>query len=179
MLPVAPTRWTYFATFTATRCAIAFTWITLAVSTSTLLILALSIFSFCSFHKKKLKNKVICIYFYFLVAVSQVRRSSSIKASTTRTSGDESFSRPQHWRWSRMSSRFADLRSHIAALIWWAISAQYVPSSAISMIVSRLQRAFLSDVIMLFLLCVIYHTIGYGYKYMDKIIKARENCIFS
>jgi hypothetical protein len=35
---------------------------------------------------------------YLRVATSQVRRSSSIKASTTRVSGEESFSRPQHWR---------------------------------------------------------------------------------
>lgn len=105
----------------------------------------------------KIKNKN-----YFRVAISHVRRSSSIKLSTIRESGEESRSRPQHWRWSRMSSRFADFRSHIAALIWWAISAQYIPPSVISMTRSSVPRAFLSDVMMFFLWCCImipYHMV--------------------
>ena len=89
---------------------------------------------------------------YLRVATSQVRISSSIKRSTTLESGDESFSLPQHWRWSRMSSRLPLLRSPIVALIWWAISAQYVPFSVISMTLSRVHRAFLRDVSMSFLL---------------------------
>jgi len=36
--------------------------------------------------------------YYFLVAISQVLRSSSIKASTILLSGDENFSLPQDWR---------------------------------------------------------------------------------
>ncbi len=65
---------------------------------------------------------------YFLVATSQVRTSSSIKAPC---SGwlFASLVDPQQARWCLRSSRLSDWRSPIVAFTWWAISAQYASCS--------------------------------------------------
>lgn len=60
---------------------------------------------------------------YFLVATSQVRTSSSIKSSFSFHSDERAFV-PQQERWFLRSSRLALWRSPMAALIWWATSAQ-------------------------------------------------------
>jgi hypothetical protein len=103
------------------------------------------------------------------VATSHVCMNSSMNLSDIYISPDPSFSRPQQRRWSRMSSLLADLRSHILAFIWWAISAQYVPPSVICMTFSRvhfaLDRArsisFRSCCICRILKNIPYHTVWY------------------
>lgn len=80
---------------------------------------------------------------YFRVAISQVRTSSSIKSVTSFSFPSENFFFQQQARWLRINSRFADLRSPMVALIWFAISAQYRHSSAISFTVLSVPSAFL------------------------------------
>ena len=80
--------------------------------------------------------------YYFLVATSQVRTSSSIKSSFSFHSNERALV-PQQERWFFRRSRLALCNNPIDALIWWAISAQYTSSSIIFCTLASVPIAFL------------------------------------